>query len=177
MTALILQGETGAQRAALEKVLREAGGKTLTEVLAEVASQPDIWLNNIKPSFATDKLTKIELVSWRNRSDKLTAWSGLHLPKGEDLPHLILDPSDDSSGLAVRWNPVPDALAKGSVNYEVTIVAASDVLATKNIDHGERVPQKHFLALRTLRNWMNRRSFKPGLLFERLMLLTFTRRI
>jgi DNA phosphorothioation-dependent restriction protein DptH len=146
VTALILQGETQAQRAALEKVLREAGGKALTEVLAEVASQPDIWLNNIKPSFATDKLTKIELVSWRNRSDKLTAWSGLHLPKGEDLPHLILDPGDDSSGLAVRWNPVPDALAKGSVNYEVTVVAASDVLATKNIDHGDRIPQKTFFS-------------------------------
>jgi DNA phosphorothioation-dependent restriction protein DptH len=146
VTSLILQGETGAQRATLEKVLREAGGKALTEVLAEVASQPDIWLNNIKPSFATDKLTKIELVSWRNRSDKLTAWSGLHLPKGEDLPHLILDPGDDSSGLAVRWNPVPDALAKGSVNYEVTVVAASDVLATKNIDHGDRIPQKTFFS-------------------------------
>src|SRR5262249_29023092 len=124
VTALILEGETPAQRAMLEKLLREAGGKALTEVLGEVASQPEIWLNNIKPSFATDKLTKIELVSWRNRSDKLTAWSGLHLPKGEDLPHLILDPGDDSSGLAVRWNSVPDALAKGSVNYEVTVVAA-----------------------------------------------------
>ena len=146
ITSLMLQGETEAQRGALEQVLRLSGGKALTEVLAEVATQPDIWLNNLKPSFATDKLTRIALVSWRNRSDKLTAWSGLQLPKGEDLPHLILDPSNAGCGLTVRWNTQPDALAKGSVTYELSIVAASDVLATKNIDHGERAPQKTFFS-------------------------------
>jgi DNA phosphorothioation-dependent restriction protein DptH len=146
VTALMLQGETEAQRAALEKVLREGGGKALSDVLAEVVARPDVWLNNIRPSFATDKLTQIELVSWRSRNGGMTAWSGLHLPESEDLPHLILDPSNKASGLAIRWNTHPEAIAKGSVNYEVSIRAASDVLATKNIDHSERAPQKTFFS-------------------------------
>src|SRR5207249_441205 len=101
ITALNLQGETVAQHTALEQILRQAGGKALIDVLAEVVEQPHIWLNNIKPSFATDKLTKIELVSWRSRRGGVTAWSGLQLSRPEDLPQLILDPSNVGSGLTV----------------------------------------------------------------------------
>lgn len=140
--ALMLQGATDTQRASLGKILRESGGKALEEVLAEVVCQPDIWLNNIKPSFTTDKLSRIELVKWRSPKGKMLKWSGLQLPDGEDLPHLILDQSNDDSGLTVRWQTDPEGIAKGSVNYEVSIVAASDVLASKNVDHSEGVPQK-----------------------------------
>src|SRR5271165_2851246 len=147
VTALMLQGETEVQRKALEKVLRECGGKALTDVVAEVAEQSDIWLNNSRPAFATEKLSRIELLSWRSRNGGMTAWSGLHLPEGEDLPHLVLDPSETTSGLAIRWNTNPEAIAKGSLNYEVTIRAASDLLATKSIEHSERAPQKTFFSL------------------------------
>lgn len=146
ITALMLQGDTEIQRVALEKVLREEGGQSLSDVLDKVATQPDIWLNNIKPSFATDKLSRIELVPWRKRSGGITAWSGLHLSDAEDFPCLILDSNDPASGLAIRWNTQPAEISKGSVNYEVEIVAASDVLATKTIEHSERAPQKTFFS-------------------------------
>ncbi|UVT22060.1 MAG: ATP-binding protein [Nitrospira sp.] len=146
ITALMLQGETEAQRVSLEKVLREAGGQSLSDVLGKVAAQPSIWLNNIKPSFATDRLSRIELVSWRNRSGGITAWSGLQLSDAEDLPCLILDANDPVSGLAIRWNTHPAEISKGSVNYEVEIIATSDVLATKTIEHSERAPQKTFFS-------------------------------
>ena len=84
ITALMLRGDTEAQRAALEKVLRDTGGQPLSDVLAKVATQPDIWLNNLTPSFATDRLSRIELVPWRNRSGGITARSDM--PKVVPLP-------------------------------------------------------------------------------------------
>ncbi len=147
ISALMLRDESVAPRNKLERVLRQAGGRALEDVLTEILAIPELWLNRLQPSFTTDKLARIELVPWRGNANKLSKWSGLRLPEGEALPHLILDRNDDDSGVTVRWNTHPDAITSGSVSYEVSIVAASDVLAVKTIEHNEKSPQKTFFGL------------------------------
>ena len=68
-------------------------------------------------------------------------WSGLHVLADEELPQLILNRDDEECHLEVRWNRHPD-IAKSAVNYEVAVVAAGDILATKPVEQGERSPQK-----------------------------------
>lgn len=140
--ALMLQDETAAQRSDLERVLRQAGGKPIDAVLTEIAALPHLWLNNIKPSFATNRLKRIELMKWYGATGKLLKGSGLQTLDGDDMPHLILSKDGESSTLSVQWKTQPDGIAKGEVSYEISIVAASDVLASKNVDHRENPPQK-----------------------------------
>ena len=127
---------------ALDKVLRDGAGQPLEETLNAVANHQDLWLNRIRPAFSTGRLSQIKLVPWRGRTGAALKWSGLHVLADDELPQLILNRDDEECHLEVRWNTAPEDIAKSAVNYEVAVVAAGDILATKPVEQGERSPQK-----------------------------------
>ena len=138
-------GEEETERR-LIRFLRETERLPRLEALALLESEPDFWLNRLRPGlFDEQTLQSITWVPWRGKTRKPAAWSGL-IANDDDRLELRLNPNPDSpkelARLEVRWKVEPDTLAKGAVDYLVEIRADQDVLAEKNIDHSGKSPQK-----------------------------------
>ena len=142
VSGLVLGDRTGAQVGLLEKLLRSAGGRPRGDILEEVGKDESLWLGNLRPAFLDSTLVGIELGSWRRPNDALFAWSGLKLIEGEGLPHFLIDRENPKTKLEIRWKPTPDTLPKGAVNYEVRVVAGSEVLTSRQIEHSGKSEQK-----------------------------------
>ncbi|MBI2926045.1 MAG: ATP-binding protein [Verrucomicrobia bacterium] len=137
-----MKDTTEEQSSALEKLLRHSGTEPRTQVVAEAAANPGLWLGNLIPAFLTNQLAEIELVPWRKPSGALFTWSGLTIPVGEDLPQFIIDRDNPKTKLEVRWRTQPEHLPKGSVTYEVRVLAGEEILASRQLEHSERAEQK-----------------------------------
>lgn len=142
ISSLVLSQHTPEQLNALEQVLRNAGAQTKADALAAVASTSMLWLGNLRPAFLDSSLAKIDIISWRRPNDRLWAWSGLLSVAEETLPHLIIDTENPRTKLEIRWKTEPETLPRGSVNYEVKVLAGSEVLASRQIEHSGKSEQK-----------------------------------
>jgi DNA phosphorothioation-dependent restriction protein DptH len=142
ISSLVLSQQTDEQVSALEQVLRTAGSTTKANVLERIASNPALWLGNLRPAFLDSRLAKVEILSWRRPNDKLWAWSGLQTVPQETLPHLIIDPENPKTKLEIRWTTEPETLPRGSVNYEVRVLAGSEILASRQVEHSGKSEQK-----------------------------------
>lgn len=142
ISGLVLSNPSVEQLATLEQALRNSGAQPRSVVLETVAKAPLLWLGNLRPAFLDSSLAKIDIISWRRPNDNLWAWTGLRSVSGENLPHLIIDPESPATKLEIRWKTEPDPLPRGSVNYEVRVVAGSEVLASRQIEHSGNSEQK-----------------------------------
>jgi DNA phosphorothioation-dependent restriction protein DptH len=142
ISSLVLSQHTPEQLSSLEQVLRNAGSQTKVDALEAVASTSMLWLGNLRPAFLDSSLAKIEIISWRRPNDRLWAWSGLQIIAEETLPHLIIDTENPRTQLEIRWKTEPETLPRGSVNYEVRVLAGSEVLASRQIEHSGKSEQK-----------------------------------
>lgn len=140
--ALVLSKPSADQINGLERVLRNSGSQPRATVLETVAKSPALWLGNLRPAFLDSSLARIDIISWRRPNDNLWAWSGLRNVPDETLPHLIVDPENPATKLEIRWKTEPDVLPRGSVNYEVRILAGEEVIASRQIEHSGNPEQK-----------------------------------
>jgi hypothetical protein len=142
ISGLVLSNPSADQITELEGALRNSGSQPRAAVLARIEKSPALWLGNLRPAFLDSSLVKIEIISWRRPNDNLWAWSGLRNIQDETLPHLIVDPESPTTKLEIRWKTEPDALPRGSVNYEVRVLAGTEVIASRQIEHSGSSEQK-----------------------------------
>ncbi len=142
ISGLVLSTPSADQLAALDQVLRTAGSESRATVLKNVADSPCLWLGNLRPAFLDNHLARIDITSWRRRNLTIFTWSGLSIVPGESLPQLIIDSGNPKTKLEIRWETEPKALPRGSVNYEVRVLAGSEVLASRQVEHSENHKQK-----------------------------------
>lgn len=142
ISGLVLSQPTNDQITELEIVLRNSGSQPRSVLLEKVANSSQLWLGNLRPAFLDSNLAKIDIISWRRPNGNLLAWSGLQNMPDENLPHLIIDIENPITRLEVRWQTEPEALRKGSVTYEVRVLAGSEVIASRQIEHSGTPEQK-----------------------------------
>ena len=142
IAGLVLSAPSADQINGLELALRNSGSQPRAAVLQVVANSPALWLGNLRPAFLDSSLARIDIITWRRPNDNLWAWSGLRKIPDETLPHLIVDPESPTTKLEVRWKTEPDALPRGSVNYEVKVLAGTEVIASRQIEHSGSPEQK-----------------------------------
>jgi DNA phosphorothioation-dependent restriction protein DptH len=150
--SLRLLNPTDQQRITLEEFLRSASTKLLADALAELGSKEELknlWIGRLRVEVSAESLQKIELESWRTRTDRIAKWSGL-LEESEapgEPPRFILNPDADKTGdyqkLEVRWRSHPDHLEDDSVQYRVAIVTdMEEELASREVAHSSKREQK-----------------------------------
>ena len=137
---------TGEQRRDLERFVAEAATRPLRDALQALADRPRLWVGSL-PVHPSDDIQAVELVSWRNRNGKVTAWSGLGEPPEAGAPELVLKPDPQSakeySNLEVRWKAHPADLEKNAVDYRVAVLTDLDEeLAARDIRHAARQQEK-----------------------------------
>lgn len=142
ISGLVLSEPSPDQLAALDQILRKSGSEPRATVLKNAAASSGLWLGNLRPAFLDSILARIEITSWRRPNLNLFAWSGLRIVSGEALPHLIIDAENPKTKLEIRWQTEPETLPRGSVNYEVRVLAGSEVLASRQIEHSGKHEQK-----------------------------------
>ena len=138
----MLHAAPDSQVNALEELLRYSGGRPRNDVLSAACDSENLWLGNLRPAFLQNELASLELVPWRRPSGALFAWSGLRVPASDELPQFIIDRSNAGTRLEVRWKIEPEHLPKGAVAYEVRVIAGSEVLASRQVEHSGKVEQK-----------------------------------
>ena len=126
--------------------LREVEHLPRLEALAGAESRENFWLNHLRPGlFDEQTLQGIEWISWRGKSGKPLSWSGLSLSEDNRLEWVLnrnVENPKERARLEVRWRVAPDSLARGAVDYVVEIHAGQDVLASQNVSHSGKSPQK-----------------------------------
>ena len=142
INGLVLSQSSADQIASLENILRNSGSQPRAVVLDTVANSSQLWLGNLRPAFLDSSLAKIDIIPWRRPNQRLWAWSGLQSVADENLPHLIIDQDNPKTKLEIRWKTEPETLPRGSVNYEVRVLAGSEILASKQIEHSGKPEQK-----------------------------------
>jgi DNA phosphorothioation-dependent restriction protein DptH len=144
--SLLLSDPSGEQGAALERFLRKVADQTPLQAAQTLAGSPDLWLGPLQPRFSGETLQNIRLLSWRGPRGDLAKWSGLSEPEepgGKPRLTLNRDAATKEKGqLEVRWTTEPEQLAKGSVQYRVTVMAGDEELAEQTIIHKDRPPQR-----------------------------------
>jgi hypothetical protein len=145
--ALRLLDPTEEQRRDLERFLHRAATRPLLTSLEELARDAHLWVNRLQLEGAALAIQAIELVPWRNKQGKLSAWSGLREEAAGELPVLILDPEARVNGnyakLEIRWKARPSSLEKDAVQYQVRIVTDMDEeLASRHVPHSARKEEK-----------------------------------
>jgi DNA phosphorothioation-dependent restriction protein DptH len=131
----------------LAQFLREVESLPRLDALARVEGSNEFWLNHLLPGlFDEQTLQSIEWVTWRGKTGKPQAWSGL-LENDDKRLELRLNPNEavnpkDRARMEVRWKTDPDTLAKGTVEFIVEVRSGQDVLAEKAISHSGKSPQK-----------------------------------
>jgi hypothetical protein len=139
---LVLSEPSDEQIADLEHVLRSAGAIPRSDILDKVVGIKHLWLGAVRPAFLDSSLANINIIAWRGPSERLRAWSGLQSIPNESLPHLIIDVDNPKSKLEVRWKTDPEVLPRGSVTYEIRVLAGSEVLASRQVEHSGKGEQK-----------------------------------
>jgi hypothetical protein len=142
ITGLVLSSPSETQVQALDTLLRAAGSITRSNVLKQVTENRELWLGTLRPAFLDSRLANIEILPWRRPNGKFFAWSGLTAVPGENLPHLVIDLDSPKTKLELRWTAEPDPLPRGSVTYEVRVVAGQEVLASRQLEHSGKSEQK-----------------------------------
>ena len=137
---------TGEQRRDLERFIADAATRPLRDALQALADRPRLWIGSL-PVHPSDDIQAVELVPWRNRNGKVTAWSGLVEPPEAGAPELVLKPDPQSakaySNLEVRWKPCPSDLEKNAVDYRVAVLTDLDEeLAARDVRHAARQQEK-----------------------------------
>lgn len=137
------EADTGQR---LVRFLREMESVPRLEALARVEDSEEFWLNRLHPGlFDEQTLQSIEWVSWRGKTGKPQAWSGL-LENDDKRLELRLNPSSDNpkdrARMEVRWKTDPDTLAKAAADFVVEVRSGQDVLAEKSICHSGKSPEK-----------------------------------
>jgi DNA phosphorothioation-dependent restriction protein DptH len=149
--ALLLNDPSGDQGTSLERFLRDAADRGPLQAAQALAGRPDMWLGPLQPRFSGEALQAIKLLPWRGPRGDLAKWSGLREadePGGS--PRLILDrdaAAKETGQLEVRWITEPEQLAKGSVQYRVTVMAGDEELAEQTLVHKDRPPQRAVFGL------------------------------
>jgi len=145
VAALKLSQSDAAVAGELAEFLRQMDSLPRLEVLRHLALREEFWLNRLRPGlFDAQSLQRIRWITWRGRTGKPSAWSGLEVD-GDDRLTLKLSTEDNPqrrSRLEVRWEADPGTLAKGAVDYAIEVRAGNDVLAEKTIVHSAKGPQK-----------------------------------
>lgn len=144
--ALKLAQDAAETERHLSAFLREMDSLPRLEALSRVEGIPDFWLNQLNPGlFDEQTLQAIDWVTWRGKTGKPQAWSGL-LENNDKRLELRLNPNADNpkdrARMEVRWTAEPDTLAKGAVDYVVEVRAGQDVLAERAVSHTGKSPQK-----------------------------------
>ena len=137
---------TGEQLGDLERFVAEAATQPLRDALQALADRPRLWVGSL-PVHPSDDIQAVELVPWRNRNGKVTAWSGLVEPPEAGAPELLLKPDPQSakeySNLEVRWKARPADLEKNVVDYRVAVLTDLDEeLAARDVRHTARQQEK-----------------------------------
>jgi DNA phosphorothioation-dependent restriction protein DptH len=144
--SLLLDDPTGDHGRGLERFLRDVADHGPFQAVQALAGRPDLWLGSLQPCFSGEILQAIKLIPWRGPRGDLVRWSGLkETEEPGGLPRLILDRDASAKGkaqLEVRWSTEPEHLAKGSVQYRVTVVAGDEELAAQTPVHKDRPPQR-----------------------------------
>lgn len=125
--------------------LREADNLSRLDALARLEARDTLWLNKVHPGlFDSQTLQSLRWVSWRGKSGKPAAWSGMTVDADDRLVFklALTDNPQQRVRLEVRWETDPATLAKGAVDYTVEIRAGGDALAEKTISHVAKGPQK-----------------------------------
>jgi DNA phosphorothioation-dependent restriction protein DptH len=147
----LLLDDAAVKTPLLERFLREVTGRPPAAGVAALVDRPDLWLGPLWPRVSGDKLRGLKLTEWRDKKGAMLKWSGLLPPEDADgKPRLLLDrdaASKDQARLTVRWTTEPDQLAKGSIEYRVTILADRDELAERTVTHRDRQPQQLVFSL------------------------------
>lgn len=145
VAALKLSPSDAAVAIDLAEFLRQMESLPRLEVLQHLAQREEFWLNRLRPGlFDAQSLQSIRWLTWRGRTGKPAAWSGLEVDSDDRLT-LKLSTEDNPqhrSRLEVRWEADPATLAKGAVDYAIEVRAGNDVLAEKTIVHSAKGPQK-----------------------------------
>ena len=92
IAALTLEDSTPEQLDCLEQFLRNSATLDPLAAIRHLEERPQLWLNTLKPRFASDELRAIEIVAWRNDRGKLLPWSGLD-EFAEGKPRCKMDPN------------------------------------------------------------------------------------
>ncbi len=150
--SLRLLNPSDQQRKALEDFLRSASTKLLTDALLELATKEelkDLWIGQLRVEVSAESIQKIELESWRTRTDRIARWSGLieETEAPDEPPRFLLSPDSDRTGdyqkLEVRWKSHPDHLQDDSVQYRVSVVTdMEEELASREVSHSAKHEQR-----------------------------------
>jgi hypothetical protein len=150
--SLRLLNPSDQQRKELENFLRSASTKLLTDALAELGTRNElreIWIGPLHVEGSANSIQKIELASWRTRTDRIAKWSGLieENEAPEEPPRFLLSLDADRTGdyqkLEVRWKSHPDNLEDDSVQYRVAVVTdMEEELASREVSHSARREQR-----------------------------------
>lgn len=103
-----------------------------------------LWLNNLRLP-PPGELQGIKIQPWRQANGNIYAWSGLRLSDGHELEYRINLDQDAAAAqqpLVVKWRVTPPTLPKGSVTFQVDVVAGQDTLASKSVGHNGKAEQK-----------------------------------
>jgi DNA phosphorothioation-dependent restriction protein DptH len=138
--SLLLPEEDKNKAVELERFLRDASGLRWTEMAVRSGDYPDLWLNNLKPGFNSQKIISIELTDWQSKPDAAPhKWTGLVLNNDKEVEFLI----NDASKFEVRWKVQPPDLKAGATEYKVSIVTGSDTeLVSREVAHTDKKEQK-----------------------------------
>ena len=148
---LMLIEPTEQQLKDLSQFVRESSNRPFINAINKLTAMPHLWLNNLKPGiFDQNTIQQIEMVPWRGRSNKPTAWSGL-IQGDDDRLRFILDPNETGtrkqSKLEVKWKALPLGLVKGSAEFTVTILSGEEELSERRISHTGKDIQKCAFAI------------------------------
>ena len=137
---------TGEQRRDLERFVAQAATRPLRDALQALAGRPRLWVGSL-PVHPGDDIQAVEIVPWRNKNGKVTAWSGLVEPPEGGRSELVLKPDPRSakeySNLEVRWKARPADLEKNVVDYRVAVLTDLDEeLAARDVRHAARQQEK-----------------------------------
>ena len=153
-----------AGEAALERFLRGAADLTPAHAVATLQDKPALWLRALRPRFLGDDLTGLSIIPWKAARGGVAKWSGLTIDPAEPdgSPRLLLDqaaPAKQRSRLEVRWSANPDSLAKGAVEYRVTVLAGDEELAERSVIHRGPGAQKVVFTLDDFEHLVERGTF------------------
>ena len=132
--ALLLEDSKEEQEIGLQRLVRKAARSPLSDVVEQVVSQPNLWLNAIKPRFLNQQLQNVTIRPWRDKKGKIGKWSGL----ADGNPPQFLLSTERVSKLEIRFDTEPEQLPKGSVEYRVSVMAGDDELAYRHVSHAVR---------------------------------------
>ena len=138
----------------LVNFLRETERLPRLEALARVEEEAGFYLNRLHPGlFEEQALQSIHWLPWRGKTGKPLKWSGLsensESPENKKTQRrlmLLLNPDGDNpkerARLEVRWRVEPATLAKGAIDYVVSVRTEQDSLAETHISHSGKPIQK-----------------------------------